>query len=116
MLEGKLHLIKEYQWEWVTEFKAAEWKKPLSLREGIDKYLEKVSKLRRSTTIAMIENSLEHWTKHLGSSKVVEEITTKDLTAFVVRYKEIHSDTTINMNLRKPRTDPIFLMMRARLS
>ena len=108
-LEGKLHLIKEYQWEWVTESKVAEWKKPLSLQEGIDKYLEKVSKLRRSTTIAMMENSLEHWTQHLGSSKVLEEISTKDLTAFVVRYKERHSDTTINMNLRNLRTLLIFL-------
>ena len=117
-LEGKLHLIKEYQWEWATESKVAEWKKPLSLQEGIDKYLQKVNRLRRSSTIAMMENSLEHWTRHLGSSKVVEEITTKDLTAFVVRFKkdddnpeEIgkHSDTTINMNLRNLRTLLIFL-------
>ena len=107
--EGQLDSIIDWSPDWANESKCEEWKKPLSLQEGIDKYLEKVSNLRRSTTIAMMENSLEHWTQHLGSSKVVEEISTKDLTAFVVRCKERHSDTTINMNLRNLRTLLIFL-------
>ena len=116
--EGRLDCIQEWSPEWANESNTEEWKKPLTLKEGVEIYINKIDKLRRNSTIKMNLNSLVHWTTHLGANKVLNEITTKDLTAFVVRFKKDdnkpeekgkHSDTSINMNLRNLRTLLIFL-------
>jgi len=115
--EGKLHLIAEYEFDWETESGVSEWKSPITLQEGIDMYVKKMTTLRRSNTMKMYINSFNHWLKFLKPNKSCEAITTKDLTNFVIKYKAIdpktdkpiHSDTTINMSLRNLRTLLYFL-------
>ena len=115
--EGKLELISEYDFDWATESGIGEWKAPITLQEGIDRYISKMNTLRRTNTMSMYINAFNHWVKFLKPNKSCESITTKDLTDFVVKYKTIdkitekpiHSDTTINMNIRILRTLLYFL-------
>lgn len=107
--DGQLHLIVGYKFSWSSESGLEETKKPMTLQEGIDLYISKMSKLRRTSTINMNNNSFRHWLDFLEPNKICSEIDTQNLMNYVVDKKGDRSDTSINMDLRILRTLLLYL-------
>jgi len=104
---GKLHKIRDYQFDWMSESGKAEFKKPLTFVEGYDKFIEKRKVAK--TTMCMNLNSLNHWLNHLSPTIFCKDIEVKHLIGFVSEHKHTRSDTSINWDLRTIRTMLFFL-------
>ena len=95
---GIAHKIKEYKFDWMTQTGKAEFKKPISFKEGYDLFVDK-RKVAQSTIMIYI-NSLDHWRNSLPHTISCEDIDSKHLIEFIERHKGNRSDTSINMDLR----------------
>ena len=104
---GKLHKIRDYQFDWMSESGKAEFKKPLTVVEGYAKFIEKRKVAK--TTMCMNINSLNHWLDYLSPTIFCKDIEVKHLIGFVSEHKHTRSDTSINWDLRTIRTMLLFL-------
>ncbi len=105
--DNKLHLIQDYEFEWNTDSGKAEIKKPITLAEGIDKFIENRNISKK--TMCMNINSFNHWVNYLEPNIFCIDIKIKHLLGFVNAHKNNRSDTSINMDLRTLRTLLYFL-------
>lgn len=105
--DGQLHLIREYVFEWNSESGKAEIKKPITLAEGIDKFIDKRNV--SESTMCMNINSFNHWMDYLPPTMSCVDIDIKHLLGFVNKHKYNRSDTSINMDLRAMRTMLLWL-------
>ena len=105
--DGQMYRFKDYQFTWMSNTGKAHFKKPLTLSQGIDKFIEnrKVSK----NTMCMNINSLNHWMDNLSPMLLCKDLDVKHLIGFVNTHKYKRSDTSINMDLRTIRTMLLFL-------
>jgi len=105
--DGQLHLIREYVFEWNSESGKAEIKKPITLAEGLHKFIDKrdVSE----NTMCMNINSFNHLTDYLSPTICCLDIEIKHLLGFINRHKHHRSDTSINIDLRALRTLLLYL-------
>jgi len=105
--DGKLHIIREYEFEWNSESGKAEIKKPITLAEGIDKFIN--NRNVADSTMCMNINSFNHWMDYLSPTLYCIDLEIKHLISFVSANKDHRSDTSINMDLRTIRTMLLFL-------
>ena len=99
---GKLDSIKDFKFTWMSETGKAHFKKPITFSEGYDMFIDK--RKVASNTMCMNINSLNHWKDYLSPTLLCQDIEVKHLIGFVSEYKEIRSDTSINMDIRTIRT------------
>lgn len=71
------------------------------------KYLEKSDK--RKNTIDLYSTAVKHLTNLIGDKFIIERISNNQIELFISHFKNIHSNTTINMNLRAIRTFLLWL-------
>lgn len=79
--------------------------KRFSIDEAVTEYLKnrKINGIRNKT-IEIYKLSLNHLMEITGTTKPLESITTENIDRFISFYKDKHSTTTINMNLRAIKT------------
>ena len=104
-MDKKLDRIVDYEFYWNSDSGRNQFKQPMKITDGIDKFIKSRNNARRKSTIEMNINSFNHWLKFFkGKVSLCKDIKTKHLRAYVTAMKGKRSDTSINMDLRTLRT------------
>ena len=105
--DGQLYRFKDYQFTWMSKTGKAHFKKPITLAEGISKFIE--NRNVSENTMCMNINSFNHWMDNLSPTLLCKDLEVKHLIGFVNANKHNRSDTSINIDLRTIRTMLLFL-------
>ena len=102
------HKIKDYNFKWLSEDNKSGFKEPLTMKEGLDKFMNKRRVSQATIEINLI--CLQHWIDYLGEGQPIEHITSKHLIGYVeLKQDRGRSNTSINMDLRTIRTMMLYL-------
>ena len=102
------HTIKDYQFKWMTEDGKSGFKTPLTMKEGLDIFMNKRRVSQATIEINLI--CLTHWIDYLGETQPIEHIQSKHLIGYVeLKQDRGRSNTSINMDLRTIRTMMLYL-------
>ena len=102
------HKIKDYKFKWLSEDGKSGIKKPINMKEGIDKFIARKGVSKSTIQINIL--CLEHWVDFLGNTMPIEQITSRHLLGYVeIKQDRGRSNTSINMDLRTLRTMMLYL-------
>ncbi|MBA7597157.1 Tyrosine recombinase XerC [subsurface metagenome] len=93
----------EFTFPWINDSSTSV--KRISLQEATQEYLRgREDEGLRRKTLETYSLALSHFLATAGKDRPIETIATKDIQAFVRTYRESHSKTTLNINLRALKT------------